>query len=180
MQAEIFQGLPLLALLMCAVVSDVRSHRIPNALILVGMFLSAVFQVAFLGFSGMGDFAVGLFIGFSLFLPFYVIGGMAAGDVKLMALSTSFLTPSHAFWMVAFTLIAGATCGLLWILSRGQLFVTVSRYGRMLVSRARIAPVDDEIAAKPFPYSVAILLGVIMALLWKPFDPWQILRYSFG
>lgn len=170
----------LLGLLVAAVVCDVRRHRIPNLLILGGLVLAFSAQAYAGGVSGMGSGAVGLLIGFFLFLPFYALGGMAAGDVKLMAMAGSFLTPQHAVWMVFFTLIAGALCGVLWILVRGQLSMTLSRYWLMLATRSHIAPAADEVAAKPFPYSIAILFGVLAALLWRPFDPWLVLGHAFG
>lgn len=170
----------LAVLLVFAVAGDLRSHRISNRLVLIGVFVGVGLQSIFSGWSGLGSSLLGLLIGLSLFLPFYALGGMAAGDVKLMAMAGSFLTPSHALWMVFFSLMAGALCGLFWVLVRGQFKLTLSRYWLMLATRSHIAPVAGEVAAEPFPYSIAILLGVIAALVWRPFDPLQILRYSFG
>ena len=170
----------LLGLLAIAVASDLRRHRIPNVLILAGLFLAFSLQAYTRGLAGMGEAAIGLLIGFVLFLPLYVLGGMAAGDVKLMAMAGSFLTPNHAIWMVFFSLMAGSACGLLIILLRGQLALTLSRYWLMLATRSHIAPAADEVAAKPFPYSLAIFLGVLVALVWRPFDPWRVLQHAFG
>lgn len=170
----------LLGLLVAAVVSDIRTHRIPNLLILGGLVLAFSARAYASGVSGLGSAALGLLIGFFLFLPFYALGGMAAGDVKLMAMSGSFLTPNHAVWMVFFTLMFGALCGILWMLVRGQLKMTLSRYWLMLATRSHIAPAAGEVAAQPFPYSIAILLGVLTAVFWRPFDPWLILGYAFG
>jgi len=83
----------LIGLLGVAVVSDLRRHRIPNLLILVGLALGLAGQTYSGGISGMGDGLMGLLIGFALFLPMYALGGMAAGDVKLMAMVGSFLPP---------------------------------------------------------------------------------------
>lgn len=168
-----FAAVLLLGVLVLAVVSDMRRHRIPNPLVLCGLLLALVGQVYTAGFAGVGSWALGLLIGFGLFVPFYAMGGMAAGDVKLMAMAGSFLTPTHALWMALFSLIAGSLCGLAIILMRGQLLLTLSRYRTVLQARTYVAPAADEVAGKPFPYSIAVLMGVLMALLWRPFDPLQ-------
>ncbi|MDA7085791.1 prepilin peptidase [Pseudomonas sp. SA3-5] len=151
----------LLGLLGVAVASDLRSHRIPNFLIVLGLALGLAGQAYAVGFSGLGDGVLGMLIGFGVFLPLYALGGMAAGDVKLMAMVGSFLPPHYALWTAFFSLIAGGLCGLLLVLIRGQAQQTLGRYWLMLRARAYLAPAADEVAGKPFPYSIAILLGTL-------------------
>ncbi|MGH8354553.1 MAG: A24 family peptidase [Pseudomonas sp.] len=151
----------LLGLLGAAVASDLRRHRIPNFLVLLGLALGLVGQAYSGGLSGLGDGALGLLIGFGVFLPLYALGGMAAGDVKLMAMVGSFMTPHYALWTAFFSLIAGGLCGFSLVLVRGQLLQTLSRYWLMLRARAYMAPAADEVAGKPFPYSIAVLLGTL-------------------
>ena len=156
----------LLGLLGVAVVSDLRSHRIPNFLVVLGLALGLVGQAYSGGMSGLSEGALGLLIGFGVFLPLYALGGMAAGDVKLMAMVGSFLSPIGALWAALFSLIAGGLCGFLIVLVRGQLPMTFSRYWLMFRARAYLTPAADEVAGKPFPYSVAILLGTLASLCW--------------
>jgi prepilin peptidase CpaA len=156
----------LLGLLGIAVVTDVRHHRIPNLLILLGLMCALAGQVQIAGLNGLASGALGMLIGFALFLPLYVLGGMAAGDVKLMAMVGAFLSPHEALWAALFSLMAGGLCGLLIVLVRGELLRTLSRYGLMLRARSYFAPAADEVAGKPFPYSVAILIGTLVSLFW--------------
>ena len=158
----------LLGLLGVAVVSDLRNHRIPNLLVLVGLVLGMVGQTWAFGFVGLGHSLLGILIGFALFLPMYMVGGMAAGDVKLMAMAGAFLTPHEALWAAFFSLIAGGACGLLIVLVRGQALQTIGRYWLMLRARAYFSPAEDEVAGKPFPYSIAVLLGTLISVFWLP------------
>jgi len=158
---QMFPVILLLGLLGIAVASDLRRHRIPNFLVVLGLALGLASQAYAGGFSGVGDGALGILIGFGVFLPLYALGGMAAGDVKLMAMVGSFLTPNAALWAALFSLIAGGLCGFLIVLVHGQLMQTLSRYWLMLMARAYLAPTEDEVAGKPFPYSIAILLGTL-------------------
>ena len=155
-------------LLGVAVVSDLRNHRIPNLLVLVGLVLGMVGQTWAFGFVGLGHSLLGILIGFALFLPMYMVGGMAAGDVKLMAMAGAFLTPHDALWAAFFSLIAGGACGLLIVLVRGQALQTIGRYWLMLRARAYFSPAEDEVAGKPFPYSIAVLLGTLISVFWLP------------
>lgn len=156
----------LLGLLGVALVSDLRRHRIPNLLVLLGLGLGVAGQVYSSGITGLGDGLLGMLAGFAVFLPMYALGGMAAGDVKLMAMAGAFLTPHDALWAALFSLIAGGLCGFLIVLVRGQLQQTFGRYWLMLRAQAYFAPAADEVAGKPFPYSVAILLGTLISVFW--------------
>ncbi|MNQ44616.1 Type IV leader peptidase family protein [compost metagenome] len=159
----------LIGLLGIAVVSDLRRHRIPNLLILVGLALGVAGQTYSGGVSGLGYSLLSMLICFALFLPMYALGGMAAGDVKLMAMVGSFLPVHYALWAALFSLIAGGVCGFLIVLVRGQLLQTLGRYWLMLKAQAYMAPASNEVAGRPFPYSVAILLGTLNSVHWQLF-----------
>lgn len=67
---------------------DWRWRRLPNSLLLAGVLLGAAHCLAYgllpLG-AALPDAALAALLGLLLFLPFYVIGWMGAGDVKLFA-----------------------------------------------------------------------------------------------
>ncbi|CAI8758256.1 prepilin peptidase CpaA [Pseudomonas sp. IT-P253] len=157
----------LIGLLGVAVVSDLRHHRIPNLLILVGLALGLAGQAYSGGVSGLGDGLLGILVGFGVFLPLYALGGMAAGDVKLMAMVGSFLPAHYALWAALYSLVFGGLCGLLIVLVHGQLLQTLGRYWLILKARAYFAPTADEVAGKPFPYTIAILLGTLGSVYWQ-------------
>ncbi|MGO4311797.1 prepilin peptidase [Pseudomonas sp. KB_15] len=167
MSTELLSMVLLIGLLGVAVVSDLLRHRIPNMLVLVGLALGLIGQMHSGGVSGLGDSLLGTLICFALFLPMYAFGGMAAGDVKLMAMVGSFLPFHYALWAAMFSLMAGAICGLLIVLFRGQLRQTLGRYLLILRAQAYLAPTSDEVAGKPFPYSIAILIGTLNSIYWQ-------------
>lgn len=169
MSAEsLFAIVVLLGLLGIAVVEDLRNHRIPNMLILLGLGLGLAGQVYSAELTGLGYGVVGMLIGFAVFVPMYALGGMAAGDVKLMAMVGTFLTPHEALTAALLSLVAGGVCGMLIVLMRGQLKQTLQRYWLILTAQAYFAPEADEVAGKPFPYSVAILSGTLVSLFGLP------------
>jgi len=156
------------ALLVGAVIYDGISHRLPNYYLLLGLALALAFQAWTAGWAGLVAGGAGLLTGFALFLPFYALGGMAAGDVKLMAVVGSFLGWSGAFWAGAFSLIAGTILGLLYMLYKGQLGKLLGRYWAMASLRAYIPAQDDDAARDRFPYALAIAVGTLTSLYWTP------------
>ena len=71
--------------LVIAAYIDGKKLKVPN-LITYPMILSCwVYSFAFFGWEGLGWSLVGTVVGLALLLPAYAIGGMGAGDVKLLA-----------------------------------------------------------------------------------------------
>ena len=86
-----FPQLILASILLIAGVTDLRSSKIPNWLTVSAMAAGLLSHSWFDGLSGLLFSVKGLGLGLALFLLFYVMGGMGAGDVKLLAAVGSFL-----------------------------------------------------------------------------------------
>ena len=156
------------AFLSGAVIYDMRSHRLPNCYLLVGFTIALVFQAWTAGWAGVMDGGAGLLIGFAMFLPFYALGGMAAGDVKLMAVVGSFLGVFGAPWAGAYSLMAGSVLGVLYLLYKGHFGKFVVRYLAMANTRSHIAAEEHEASRHRFPYAIAIATGTLLSLYWTP------------
>ena len=110
-----------IALAVVAAVWDLRTRRIPNVLTFGGA-LVAVFAHAYDGgATGAGWSVLGWLVGVAFFLPFFALGGMGAGDVKLLAALGAWLGPGAAVWVALFSLIAGGAIGLVVALGYGYL-----------------------------------------------------------
>ena len=71
--------------LVVAAYIDGKKLKVPN-LITYPMILSGwLYSFAFFGWEGLGWSLAGTVVGLALLLPAYAIGGMGAGDVKLLA-----------------------------------------------------------------------------------------------
>lgn len=167
-QGQIFAAVLLLGLLLIAVVSDVRHHRIPNLLILIGLILALAVQAYTEGRAGLGNGALGLLVGFSLFIPLYALGGVAAGDVKLMAMVGSYLTFYTSIWAVALSLISGCLLGIFFLIYKRQFWRSLHRYWVMLSLCTYVPAVEGDAIRMRFPYALAILTGTTFSLVWRP------------
>ncbi|MGH8231091.1 MAG: A24 family peptidase [Steroidobacteraceae bacterium] len=153
-------GLVLLAaILAIAVYSDVRQHRIPNWLSVLGLLLGLGLQLASQGAHGLGLGALGALVGMACFAPFYLLRGMGAGDVKLLAAVGSFMGPQAALYAALCSLLvggAGAVAYVAWRTGRAALG-TLIRDGLTAVgASAFIAARSAQRDRLPFALPIAI------------------------
>ena len=134
----------LLVILMIAAIIDIRSRQVPNALVLTGLAATLVLLPIF-HLLPFAHALAGSVAGLLIFLPFYIIGMMGAGDVKLLAIVGSVLGPSELSQATVHIFIAGGIVTVLY-----------------LIARRRLPPNQNV------PYAVAIALGVISYLALGP------------
>lgn len=157
----------LLALIWCAgaAVTDVRSRRISNRWLLAGFLATLVWRAA-AGQMNL-DSVWGAFFGAcALFLPFW-LGGIGAGDLKLMTL-VGFMCGFRMTVVAA--LLTGVAGAVMAICIRFDLGKAGWWLGRPLAQAIPAVPEEDGFAtagqAGTIPYAVAILLGVLGAVFW--------------
>jgi prepilin peptidase CpaA len=107
-----------------AVVTDVRTRRIPNWL--TGALAVAGFGVACLaGGLTPGQSALGLLAGLCLMMPAHIVGATGAGDVKLMAAVGTFVGPGPTLRAFLFTAVAGGVFAVIVAAGRGRVAGTL-------------------------------------------------------
>ena len=155
-------------LLVIACVTDVRWRRIPNALVLTLALTGFAFSVWVEPWLvGLGRAMSGLALGFVIWIVFYVIGAIGAGDVKLFAAAGAWLGPA-ATWRAA--LVGAAIGGVLAIAvllrerraRQGLENVMASISTRSL---AVLAPGASN--SRQLPYGVALACGALI-VAWIP------------
>src|SRR5690242_564869 len=109
---SVFQ-LSALALGLAAAVWDLRTRRIPNVLTFGGTLVALLLHGYMGGLSGVGLSLAGWAVGLALFFPFFALGGLGAGDVKLLAAVGALVGPLPAVWVALFTMIAGGVMAIL-------------------------------------------------------------------
>lgn len=109
---------------------DLRFRKVPNWLVLVGIITGAAANMMLFGPPGLWASAAGTALGMAiLFIP-YVLGGIGAGDVKLLGCLGAIVGPQRVILASLYGLIAGG------VISAG-LLVFSGRFGR--VSRSIMA-----------------------------------------
>lgn len=161
----------LLLLVVAAAINDLASRRIPNLLLLGGLAGALVLHAlspdpgrALL--NSVGGFMTGL----AIFLPFYLVRGMAAGDVKMMATVGAFIGPAGAFEIAILTWCAGGVMALAFLLYRGRLGLGLANlWGivKPVLLRLPAAPAAVRQSAGSIPYGLAIAAGTIYLLIGR-------------
>src|SRR6185436_939143 len=64
-----------------ACITDLRSRRISNRLVVTGLGIGLVLNLLLGSWAGLGWSLLGGLLGLALFFPFFALGGMGAGDV---------------------------------------------------------------------------------------------------
>jgi prepilin peptidase CpaA len=161
-----------LAVTVCvAAWTDWTTWRIPNWLV-AGSAAAALMLAGFAPDGiGLARCLGGAAVGFALFLPLYVVKGMAAGDVKLMAVIGMYVGPWVVVDIVLITCLIGGAWALLvtalkkeagllpWLWLQWQ-----SRAGHW--SKQQAGPATPAGSGRQMiPYGVVIALGTF-ATLW--------------
>jgi prepilin peptidase CpaA len=162
----------LLVLVTLAAVNDLASRRIPNRLLLLAWAVALPLQGA-LGAGALLDALAGGACGMLLFLPLYLLGGMAAGDVKLMATVGAFVGAAGALQIAVLAWCAGGVMALAMVIGRGHVRAVLANLrgliGLLLMRTAGI-PVASTAASTSsvggMPYGLAIAAAT-MFLVWS-------------
>jgi prepilin peptidase CpaA len=166
------ENLLLLVVLIIAIITDVRSHRIPNWLILPAIITGLGVNLISAGAGGLLFGIEGLFLGMGLFVVLYLLGGMGAGDVKLMGAVGSMLGPQMVLLAALFTAVSGGIYALAVIVFhpraraiRVALMETIKRF-IFFDSLKYDGPPTVEKPPK-LCYGVAIAIGTIATVILK-------------
>jgi prepilin peptidase CpaA len=162
------KALAIALVLACAAV-DWRSRRIPNFLTLPAIALGLALNWLFAGAAGVVFSVFGLVVGAGLFFIPYFLGGMGAGDVKLMGAVGALLGWQLALAALFYTALAGGGIAVMAILRTKAFRSSFSRIGamfRILFASKRVPAADSlEGESVKIPYAVAIAVGTVAALL---------------
>lgn len=121
---------------------DFWHDRIDNGWVLFGILLGLSFRIGEYGWQGAYDAAASMLLSFCLFYPIYKIGGLGAGDVKLLIMTGSFLSVHQLLYAAVIALAIGAVFSI----------------GKMI---------SEENFKERMQYLTAYLLDVLRTGQWK-------------
>lgn len=132
---------------------DIKFRKVPNWLTFGAFFSALTLNLCSLKLSQVLNCVLGLVVGILLLLIPYMMGGMGAGDVKLLGAIGSFVGYQKIISIFINSAIAGFVLGLLWILLRpGHL--------KFLITTGQILPATDK--KEKIPYAIAIFFGTVI------------------
>ena len=157
-------------LALLAAFSDIRQRRVPNTLTFGAALVGFAMHVVLTGWSGLAFALAGCAVGLLLFLPVFALGGMGAGDVKLLAAFGAWLGPLGVLWTAFYGVVAGGVMALAVSLARGYTRIAMRNVGRLLLSwlLGGVRPVEGvtlcSSAGPRLPYAVPLAVGAMLAV----------------
>jgi prepilin peptidase CpaA len=162
-----------------AMITDLRSRRIPNFLTLPTLGLALILRFAFQGWAGLGLALGGAALAPLLLLAMHGGKGLGMGDLKLAMAVGAIVGPLLAFVSMLAAAIAGGVMAVAIATKRGHglaLFLSVISIGLPFVKKERgFAEVKDDPAPLTMPYGVAIGVGSLLTLAvcwWTGQETW--------
>lgn len=153
-----------------ACLTDLRGRRIPNAVTFGGAALAILAALLTRGPSGLLESVAGWLVGCAVFFPFFALGGLGAGDVKLLAAIGAWLGPAGAFWTAIYGGLAGGPLAIGAALYRNYLGQSLMNLWLLLTfwRTAGLRPMPSltlQSAAGPrLPYALPITAGAVLVI----------------
>jgi prepilin peptidase CpaA len=158
-------------LLLYACVSDLRTRRIPNKLVLVIAASGVIFSLAAVPALGsLGRSVGGLLVGFAIWFPFYLLRLLGAGDVKLFAAVGAWLGPALTLKAALLAAVAGGVLSIVFLVAGGALVSTLAGLAAWTATLRRnrwVHPIALSQVKTQLPYGVALSVGAALAA-WFP------------
>lgn len=173
---------PTVLTVVVATVTDIRSRRIPNWLVVPFLLAGISVSVWLHGWQGLGQSFEGIGLGAVIYGFLSFLGGMGMGDVKLMAAIGAWIGPlspdrgwigplEHVGVVLILTALAGGIMAICWAVYAGFLGTMLRGTGSLLFGFARrgLRPHPELVLSNPqsrkMPYAPAIAIGTLLSFL---------------
>ncbi len=176
-------NLILFALVFLAGVTDIKTRRIPNWLVVLGLGLGFALNALLFEWAGLKLSFSGAGLAFAIYFFFYLLRAMGAGDVKLMAAIGSLVGPKSWLLIFFFTAVGGGMIGVILLLAKGRFKRTLLNVSIMLHQLSRFqAPyhATEELDVRSgkalrLPHGATIALGTMayLAVQFFVFGGWH-------
>jgi prepilin peptidase CpaA len=161
----------LVSVLIICFVTDLKERKIYNKIIFPSLIIIAVLQVAYDGLGGLKLSLFGFIIGLGILLIPYLLGGMGAGDVKLLALIGAAKGITFVLNTAIYMALLGGAIAIVVIIFQKQTISFIKTLFLWIVSFFSGIKYKLEFPtsslSKKYPYGVAIVGGALICLLFK-------------
>jgi prepilin peptidase CpaA len=171
----------LLCFLGCVVVlcalMDLRVRRLPNVITYPTMLVALACHACIGGVEGLIFSAEGLVLGMAFFTVPYLMGGMGAGDVKLMGAVGAVLGSEGVFWAAVMTGIAGGLYSIMLLIKHREYTKDLSERLCMtakvfyVTGKLTFFPASQSKCTPILSYGVAISFGTLCYIAHELFKP---------
>ena len=161
-------------ILIVAAVIDGLQLKVPNWITFPMVISGWIYSGVYFGWAGLGWSLAGTAVGLGLLLPAYAIGGMGAGDVKLLAGVGAWVWATTTFYAFCVSAIVGGVLAVAMVLVRKRWNHHRAQFSLIVdeILTIRDPSALSVIAAERksrmmlLPYGIPIALGSIAYFAW--------------
>jgi prepilin peptidase CpaA len=146
-----------------AAVIDVRERRIPNKLTYPAFILGVLLEAILVGWSGVLSGLLGCIVFGGLFLLFYMIHAMGAGDVKLAAALGCLAGFPASLNLLAATAFAGGTLAVIYMVRARRVVQTLRNTLAIVSFHSRHGLQEHPVVNLGNPDSIRMPYGLAFA-----------------
>jgi len=160
--------------LVVAAAIDGWQLKVPNWITFPMVLSGIVYNTVAFGWEGLGASLLGMVVGLALLMPAYAIGGMGAGDVKLLAGVGAWVGVATTFYSFCVSAVIGGVIALAMVLIRRGWTKHKDQFLVIVNEVMTIGNPNDlsAIAAERkssmllLPYGIPIAIGTIGYFIW--------------
>jgi prepilin peptidase CpaA len=167
----------ILVAVLAAAVTDLWKFKIPNWLTLPLLLSGLIYQAFTGGTPGLAGSLAGVLLGFAVLLPFFLMGGMGAGDVKLMAAVGAWAGAPFTFGLFLISsLFTGVYASFLIVLAMtrrqdgihapGATLPTLPAEGNVALDRVEAEVRSPGRRRRVIPFAAMMAAGMIVIVVW--------------
>ncbi|MHB1125753.1 MAG: A24 family peptidase [Bacillota bacterium] len=165
----------LVVVLAISVYTDVKYRKIYNAATFTGIITGLAWHGKDAGFPGAIFSLQGLGLGLAILLLPFLLGGMGAGDVKLLGTIGALQGPGFVVFVALGMALTGGLMALVVLIKRRQLGLAFRRLAvslhliRGASMSGFLGNLDRDEYSGSLPYAVAIAAGVMITFIFERF-----------
>lgn len=160
-------------ILIISILTDIRNRKILNIVTLPAILLAFIYHFSTSGLEGFLFSGQGFLVGLGLLIIPFIMGGIGAGDVKLLAAVGAWKGTIFILYTGIYAGIIGGLIAIFILIKRKELIFTLKR---MLFStvflkstKGSLLVKDDVIGSFSIPYAVPIAIGALVTFFMEPY-----------
>lgn len=159
----------MLVLLLLAVRGDLRTARISNRLILIGLTGGFLYRITVEGVSGTVTFLIHIFIPVIILILLFLMHALGAGDIKLFSMISSIFSYKEIMYCMTAAFLIGAGMAFVKLVYQKNLWVRLccfASYLRDMLEQRQFKQYSYGVREpeNTIHFSIAIFLGYLISL----------------
>ena len=164
---------------------DAQERRIPNKITLTGIIIGWILGLVTGGMTGFTQSLLGTLVGMAIFFLPFALGGMGAGDVKLLGAVGSLMGWRFSLYTALYSALVGLVIVLYYLIRDGKvqsvlrnigyvittllakLFLQYKFSDRLIQTQHQLAQKNSGYQKIYIPYGVAIAIGALFVWLME-------------